>query len=460
MGSSVAMKQGTRVAQQGTRRHTEQGTTRMLMLYPRRGPGAAVGIYVTLLLTTTSLLQTAAIPAPVSDRLTTYTHGENICLKCKPGTFLHSHCSRNFTFSVCHRCPPQHFQTYHTQATRCAPCHAHCLHDRNMVQVQGCSATHDMLCECREGYFEQKQGVGYAEIRHCSTYTPCQPGQVVVKKGTKVSDQECGHCASGFYFQGGNCKQCTLCSDNSTVLKHCSHNENTICSELDVVHVEDEVGILPKHDDRHKATNNLSVLIPTGVLVCVFVSVLAALCFLCRRRRRNIYSSNSALPLLGVSSPQATTRVPTPTANSGTTTQAIGLRRRSSLIPLQTSRRSSIYLGLKEPTSWTEPIFKILCTHLTGNWKMFMRHLPGDEEYKSSVDARCEQICDEVRNNVPEQIYTALREWTQACVWPNVSVESVLASLESMQDTEDLWKRVSDAAMRLNETIPEENKTA
>ncbi|XP_067659256.1 tumor necrosis factor receptor superfamily member 25-like [Haliotis asinina] len=471
---------------QDTHRYTESGTTSgttlMSVLCPRQRTNCAVSICTIIL---SVLSQTAANTAPDPGGVTTYTHGENTCIKCKPGTFLHKHCSRNFTFSVCHRCPPQHFQTHHTQATRCAPCHAYCLHDQNMVQVQGCSATHDVLCECREGYFQQTRGVGHPQIRHCSPYTPCQPGQVIVKTGTKESDQECGHCASGYFVEGGNCKQCSLCDVNSTVLNRCTHTTDTVCSEPNAAQAEDEDGMPPEQYEHHRTTNNLSVIIPIGVLLCVSLSILTALCFFCKRHSRNIYltkeKNNSAMPLLLVSpaaghSQSATahsSQEPAPPSQetvpplpetalllNTTQTHSTRVRRRSSLnvLPLQTSRRPSVYLELKDPPSWTGPIFKILCTHLTGNWKMFMRNLPGDEDYKSSIDARCEQICDEVRNNVPEQIYTALREWTQANVYPDVSVESILTSLETIRDAEDLRKRVSDVALKLNENYSKECK--
>ncbi|XP_046570709.1 tumor necrosis factor receptor superfamily member 6B-like [Haliotis rubra] len=297
------------VIHKDTHRHTEPGTTLMSVLCPGHRTSCAVSICMIILLTSL-LLQTAANTAPDPGGLTTYTHGENTCIKCKPGTFLYKHCSANFTFSVCHRCPPQHFQTHHTQATRCAPCHAYCLHDRNMVQVQGCSATHDVLCECRDGYFQQTQGVGHAGIRYCSPYTPCQPGQVIVKTGTKESDQECGHCASGYFVEGGNCKQCSFCGENSTVLSRCTHNTDTVCSEPDVVQSEEKDDILQEQYEHHKTTNNLSVLIPIGVLVCVSLSILAALCFLWKRHSRNSYltkdKTSSADPLLLVSPPQTT----------------------------------------------------------------------------------------------------------------------------------------------------------
>ncbi|XP_046564749.1 uncharacterized protein LOC124273516 [Haliotis rubra] len=339
------------------------------------------------------------------------------------------------------------------------------------------SALPPMMCCVSAGTdtSNKHRGVGHAGIRYCSPYTPCQPGQVIVKTGTKESDQECGHCASGYFVEGGNCKQCSFCGENSTVLSRCTHNTDTVCSEPDVVQSEEKDDILQEQYEHHKTTNNLSVLIPIGVLVCVSLSILAALCFFCKRHSRNSYltkdKTNSAVPLLLVSPPQATCpptheTVPAPppqetvpplpeTGLSLNTTQMQGrrVRRRSSIkvFPLQTSRRPSVYLELKDPSSWTGPIFKILCAHLTGNWKMFMRNLPGDEDYKSSIDARCEQICDEVRNNVPEQIYTALREWSQANVHPDVSVESILTSLETIRDAEDLRKRVSEAALKLNE---------
>ncbi|XP_046328793.1 uncharacterized protein LOC124112710 [Haliotis rufescens] len=407
---------------------------------------------------------TSAPPTPDndSDHLTTYLHNGHTCVKCKPGTFLTDHCTSNFKSSECASCPPDHFQTHYTRARWCQPCHAHCLHDDNMIEVKGCSATEDLACKCKEGYYEERLANGHSLIRTCFPYTPCVPGQIVVKNGTDFADQECGFCGSGHFAKGDNCVTCSSCSGNTTVLRPCDVTADVVCSTIQ--HVNETDVDLP--DEAGDTTIVILSSIAIGIFVCgASVILIVVMIFKRKCRVQNddsiVQTDKSNVPLLVVKTPAATaTSQSTPPVTAEEARKALVKRQRSRTLSESSvvSASTQIYFpSLQDPDSWTGHIFPILCKHLTGNWKMFMRNLPGDEEYASCIDARCDQICDDIRNDTQEQIYKALREWKQAHDWPIMSVESILCSLQTIGGCEVMQKNIFDKGLKLDQKNSEKN---
>ncbi|XP_067658967.1 tumor necrosis factor receptor superfamily member 5-like [Haliotis asinina] len=459
----------TTTAHKYTAHHTpqqsEQGTAPNMVLCP------GAGFFMVCTFCTIVLAQippTSAIPVQENGRdghLTTYLHNGLTCFKCEPGTHLVRHCTSNFNMSVCAPCPLGQFQTHYTRAKRCEPCHTHCLHDDNMIGVKLCSATEDLVCKCREGYYEHRVEIGHAVIRTCVPYSTCELGQIVVKKGTDFADQECGICEPGFYAKGDNCLPCSSCRGNTTVLQPCDVRADTVCStdqQVNSTGVErpDEV------DDDTDAVKLVSIAI--GILMCGGSIILIAVFLKRKRRQQNddntVQTDKSNVPLLVVRTPPATaTSTSTPPVTAEDVRKASVKRQRSRTLSDSSvvSASTQIYFfSLQDPDAWTGDIFPILQKHLTGNWKMFMRHLPGDEEYASCIDARCEQICDDIRNDMQEQIYRALREWEHAHHWPIVSVESVLCALQTIGGCETMREKIFKKATRLDERHSEQTQDA
>ncbi|XP_046564757.1 tumor necrosis factor receptor superfamily member 1A-like isoform X2 [Haliotis rubra] len=470
-----------RYTEHPTSQQSEQGTALTLMLCPVSG-FVIVCVICTIVLA--QIQPTSAIPVPDDERddhLTTYLHNGHTCFKCEPGTHLLRHCTSNFNLSVCVPCTPGHFQTHYTRAKRCEPCHTHCLHDDNMIGVKACSATEDLVCKCREGFYEHE--IGHGIIRTCFPYTPCEPGQIVVKKGTDFIDQECGFCEPGLFAKGDNCVPCSSCSGNTTVLQPCDVTADTVCSKVQQVN---DTGVeVPDEVENDTDTVKL-VSIAAGIFGCGGSIILIVVIIFKRKRPPQnddsiIQTDKSNVPLLVVRPPATATSTTTPpaTATSTTTPSATATSTTASPVTADDVRKASVkrqrsrtlsdssvvsastqiyFSSLQDPDTWTRQIFPILQNHLTGNWKMFMRNLPGDEDYVSSIDARCEQICDDVRNDVREQIYTALREWKQAHDWPIMSVESILCSLQFIDGCEIMREKISKKATKLDEKQSEQTQ--
>ncbi|XP_010212254.1 PREDICTED: tumor necrosis factor receptor superfamily member 6B [Tinamus guttatus] len=97
------------------------------------------------------------------------TDAKVTCQQCPPGTFVAQHCS-SARPTVCAPCPDLHYTQYWNYLERCRYCNVIC--EEKQVEVQQCNATHNRVCQCREGYF--------AENEFCIPHSECPPGSGVI----------------------------------------------------------------------------------------------------------------------------------------------------------------------------------------------------------------------------------------------------------------------------------------
>ncbi|KAF5905963.1 tumor necrosis factor receptor superfamily member 11B-like [Clarias magur] len=110
-----------------------------------------------------------------------------LCGLCPPGMYMSTPCTHTLN-TVCQPCPPGHF----TQFWNFLPTCLHCsVCDRNRVVKDECSATHNRVCECKEGHYWQDD--------FCVPHKQCPPGQGAKIIGNPRRDTQCGTCPRGTF---------------------------------------------------------------------------------------------------------------------------------------------------------------------------------------------------------------------------------------------------------------------
>ncbi|MBN3306085.1 TR11B factor, partial [Amia calva] len=143
----------------------------------------------------------------------TYQHQDPVtgkmlsCDHCPPGTHLHSHCTATRQ-TVCAPCPASHYTQYWNYLYSCQYCNNFC--NENQFVKKECSALHNRICECREGYFWDSE--------FCLKHTECPSGYGIKVKGTAYKDTLCEKCPSGYF--------------SSKTLGHLSCVKHTNCTTL------------------------------------------------------------------------------------------------------------------------------------------------------------------------------------------------------------------------------------
>uniref|UniRef100_A0A8C6ZCU3 TNF receptor superfamily member 6b n=1 Tax=Nothoprocta perdicaria TaxID=30464 RepID=A0A8C6ZCU3_NOTPE len=116
------------------------------------------------------------------------TEARVTCQQCPPGTFVAQHCS-SARPTLCAPCPELHYTQYWNYLEKCRYCNVIC--EEQQVEVQQCNATHNRVCQCRQGYF--------AENEFCVRHSECAPGSGVASAGTPVEDTRCQPCPRGSF---------------------------------------------------------------------------------------------------------------------------------------------------------------------------------------------------------------------------------------------------------------------
>ncbi|XP_071109291.1 tumor necrosis factor receptor superfamily member 5-like [Haliotis cracherodii] len=393
-----------------------------------------------------TVLPTTSFSAVIRDTPTlgTYTHDGVTCFKCPPGTYVDKHCTGDFTYSVCNDCPVGTFQSHYGQAETCSPCQTFCLHDDKLEVFESCTSIHNLKCRCKQGYYLKVVNV-FSDIKKCKKYSSCREGQVTIKNGTSTSDTECGYCPEGQFSRDGQCRTCSSCSgENKTQLTPCNATSDVLCHHHHTNDTTELVTGIPEIT-THKKDGNIGVVVvvvPVVLLSLIAAAVLLAVRYvMARKGQKGIYS---------IELNERVTESLIERSNSTCSTQPPRKKQRtfsgSSAI---SARTVSSFPDLSDPDMWKLRVFDLLCSRLT-NWKRFMRHLPGDAEYRSNVTSRCEQIQWEEQGDVREQIHKALEEWSRCNEEEYVKIDSILDTIEQVTEHDDkLYKDVWDLCCEL-----------
>ncbi|KAK3581374.1 hypothetical protein CHS0354_016220 [Potamilus streckersoni] len=206
------------------------------------------------------------------------------CFLCPPGYYKYSDCNENGKPAGCMPCPDGKFQITCNQATTCASCSSHCRWFNSVIK-ENCTATSDLVCECKPGYFLINQGGGNGV---CNRHGQCPPGQGVSRPGTATVDVQCEPCVSGDNYSNitsgtQQCRKCSTCL--TSVTSPCTPYQNTNCSSVTTTIAD---GLSQTSPSVIIAVCVLAVaVIVLGVGLLIYI-------FLKRRRRRNHAQENEA----------------------------------------------------------------------------------------------------------------------------------------------------------------------
>ncbi|NWV47243.1 TNR21 factor, partial [Daphoenositta chrysoptera] len=151
------------------------------------------------------------------------TNEELTCDKCPAGTYVSKHCTKS-TLRECSPCPDGTFTKHENGIERCHPCRKPC--ELPMIEKTHCSALTDRECTCLSGTFQTNDT--------CVPYTVCPVGWGVRKKGTETEDVRCKPCPRGTFSDVPSsvmkCKPFTDCfGKNMVVIKPGTKESDNVC---------------------------------------------------------------------------------------------------------------------------------------------------------------------------------------------------------------------------------------
>ncbi|NXU71116.1 TNR21 factor, partial [Oreotrochilus melanogaster] len=151
------------------------------------------------------------------------TNKELICDKCPAGTYVSKHCTKS-TLRECSPCPDGTFTKHENGIERCHPCRKPC--ELPMIEKTHCAALTDRECTCLSGTFQTNDT--------CVPYTVCPVGWGVRKKGTETEDVRCKPCPRGTFSDVPSsvmkCKPYTDCfGKNMVVIKPGTKESDNVC---------------------------------------------------------------------------------------------------------------------------------------------------------------------------------------------------------------------------------------
>ncbi|XP_065586497.1 tumor necrosis factor receptor superfamily member 21 isoform X2 [Cyrtonyx montezumae] len=164
-----------------------------------------------------------SLPAGKYLHLNRATNQELICDKCPAGTYVSKHCTKS-TLRECSPCSDGSFTKHENGIERCHPCRKPC--ELPMIEKTHCTALTDRECTCLSGTF-QTNGT-------CVPYTVCPVGWGVRKKGTETEDVRCKPCPRGTFSDVPSsvmkCKTYTDCfGKNMVVVKPGTKESDNVC---------------------------------------------------------------------------------------------------------------------------------------------------------------------------------------------------------------------------------------
>ncbi|NXQ43760.1 TNR21 factor, partial [Catharus fuscescens] len=151
------------------------------------------------------------------------TNEELTCDKCPAGTYVSKHCTKS-TLRECSPCPDGTFTKHENGIERCHSCRKPC--ELPMIEKTHCTALTDRECTCLSGTFQTNDT--------CVPYTVCPVGWGVRKKGTETEDVRCKPCPRGTFSDVPSsvmkCKPYTDCfGKNMVVIKPGTKESDNIC---------------------------------------------------------------------------------------------------------------------------------------------------------------------------------------------------------------------------------------
>ncbi|NXX74063.1 TNR21 factor, partial [Urocolius indicus] len=151
------------------------------------------------------------------------TNKELICDKCPAGTYVSKHCTKS-SLRECSPCPDGTFTKHENGIERCHPCRKPC--ELPMIEKTHCAALTDRECTCLSGTFQMNDT--------CIPYTVCPVGWGVRKKGTETEDVRCKPCPRGTFSDVPSsvmkCKTYTDCfGKNMVVIKPGTKESDNVC---------------------------------------------------------------------------------------------------------------------------------------------------------------------------------------------------------------------------------------
>uniref|UniRef100_A0A8B9GBT4 Tumor necrosis factor receptor superfamily member 21 n=1 Tax=Amazona collaria TaxID=241587 RepID=A0A8B9GBT4_9PSIT len=151
------------------------------------------------------------------------TNKELICDKCPAGTYVSKHCTKS-TLRECSPCPDGTFTKHENGIERCHPCRKPC--ELPMIEKTHCTALTDRECTCLSGTFQTNDT--------CVPYTVCPVGWGVRKKGTETEDVRCKPCPRGTFSDVPSsvmkCKTYTDCfGKNMVIIKPGTKESDNVC---------------------------------------------------------------------------------------------------------------------------------------------------------------------------------------------------------------------------------------
>ncbi|NXR79917.1 TNR21 factor, partial [Pycnonotus jocosus] len=151
------------------------------------------------------------------------TNEELTCDKCPAGTYVSKHCTKS-TLRECSPCPDGTFTKHENGIERCHPCRRPC--ELPMIEKTHCTALTDRECTCLSGTFQTNDT--------CVPYTVCPVGWGVRKKGTETEDVRCKPCPRGTFSDVPSsvmkCKPYTDCfGKNMVVIKPGTKESDNVC---------------------------------------------------------------------------------------------------------------------------------------------------------------------------------------------------------------------------------------
>ncbi|XP_071109306.1 tumor necrosis factor receptor superfamily member 6-like isoform X2 [Haliotis cracherodii] len=287
--------------------------------------------------------------------------------------------------------------------------------------------TYSVCNDCPVGTFQTH----YSQATGCS---PCQTfcrhddKMEVVENCTSTHDLKC-QCKRGYYLMVVNkflntkmCKAFTTCPDGQVVLRN-----DTTKASTEVVTRQD----LQSNDGADITT----IVIPVVCLFAIAVTiVLLVLRLTGQRGKTTIHSDDSPLIQRAfLTNPNSSRKQRTLSGSS-----------------ISSVRSESIFPDMRDKDVWRNEVFTLLSSRLGTDWKRFMRKLPGNKDYHSTINSRCDQIQQEEANDVREQIYKALNEWSLSNEDDYVKIDSVLDTLYDMYESDQtLYNDVRILSCRL-----------
>lgn len=171
----------------------------------------------------TSEQNAVSLPAGKYLHLDRATNQELICDKCPAGTYVSKHCTKS-TLRECSPCPDGTFTKHENGIERCHPCRKPC--ELPMIEKTHCTALTDRECTCLSGTFQINDT--------CVPYTVCPVGWGVRKKGTETEDVRCKPCPRGTFSDVPSsvmkCKTYTDCfGKNMVVVKPGTKESDNVC---------------------------------------------------------------------------------------------------------------------------------------------------------------------------------------------------------------------------------------